>query len=179
LCGKRPEVLDRLRGLAEQWQNVFRENGADPKVQPLLVEILDNFTRTALSGYPRECTAFIRKLFSDEIESLDPTSKKSNIPAGKLARIQTLIEAVDESKGETGSPDRLNKKERNLFLKNPFFVQRAFTGQKTHITADRIIRKMKNLDLGPDDVDAVHDTLRALKEKGDLESEGNPEWGGP
>ena len=71
-------------------------------------------------------------------------------------KIRQLIHIADESKGETGHPDRLNRAERKFFKKYPGRIKKAFKGSKPHIRANEIARKMKVFGLEEKDVETAH-----------------------
>jgi alpha-galactosidase len=74
-------------------------------------------------------------------------------------KIEQLIEVVVEHDGETGHPDRLTRAERRFFKKHPDWITKVFTGPKSHVRADEIVRKMRVFDLNEGDVEKVHQVL--------------------
>ena len=78
----------------------------------------------------------------------------------QTGKIKQLIEIAAECDGETGHPDRLNRAERLFFKKHPDWIIKVFEGNKSHVRANEIVRKMNVFGLRVDDVDAVHQTLK-------------------
>ena len=76
-------------------------------------------------------------------------------------KIKKLTEIANESMGEIGKVESLNRAERRFFKKHPGWVKERFKSPKFHIRASEIVWKMKQFGLDENDVDDVH---RALTE---------------
>jgi len=79
------------------------------------------------------------------------------------ARIRGLVKIVDKSIGKQGSPNRLSTTERRFLLKHPDLVRQVFKGERSHMRANEIMRKMKAYKLRAEDVEAVCTWLLAGK----------------
>ena len=81
----------------------------------------------------------------------------------KEKRIQRLLNIANEGEGKRDDQKRLNFTERRFLLKHPDWVREVFSGERSHVRANRIVMKMLMLDLNSDDFDEVYEVLKRRK----------------
>jgi len=78
-------------------------------------------------------------------------------------RIQRLLNIANEGGGKKDDQSRMNFTERRFLLKHPDWVREVFSGERSHVRANRIVMKMPMFDLNLDDFNEVYEALKRCK----------------